>query len=235
MNEKAPVEPEPTERARLDPIAAIAAIKDPLRRSLFDFVSTSPTPVSRDAAAAKLGIPRSTAAFHLDRLSALGLLTVEYRRLSGKVGPGSGRPSKLYRRAAGEVSVSLPERHYDLAAELLAAAIGEAARDGEPILAALERVAGEAGRKFGARMGSLRTALEATGFAPHADSEGGIILTNCPFHRLAERHPAVVCAANHSFLLGVADGAGEGASEILLEPAEGRCCVRVAARDAQRA
>ena len=59
----------------------------------------------------------------LDRLVDEGLLEVGFRRLSGRTGPGAGRPSKLYRRSSRQLSVSLPERRYDLAGSLLATAI----------------------------------------------------------------------------------------------------------------
>ena len=44
-------------------------------------------------------------------------------------GPGAGRPSKLYRPSDDEVSASVPERRYDLAGPLLAAAADESSRD----------------------------------------------------------------------------------------------------------
>lgn len=56
-------------------------------------------PVSRDQAADAVGIPRHQAKFHLDRLTAEGLLDTEYARLTGRSGPGAGRTAKLYRRA----------------------------------------------------------------------------------------------------------------------------------------
>jgi Predicted transcriptional regulator len=55
---------------------------------------------------------------------AAGLLDAEFRRLTGRSGPGAGRPSKLYRRSAREIEVSLPERRYRLAASWLAEAFG---------------------------------------------------------------------------------------------------------------
>src|SRR5829696_1625431 len=106
-----------------DRIAAVAALDDPTRRAVFDLVARAATAVSRDAAAEALGVSRRVAAFHLDRLAEQGLLIVEYRRPPGRSGPGAGRPTKLYRRAEDEVGVSVPERHYDLAGELLAAAV----------------------------------------------------------------------------------------------------------------
>ena len=98
-----------------------------------------------------MGVARSVAAFHLDRLVADGLLTTEFRRLTGRQGPGAGRPAKLYRRAEREMSVSLPARQYDLAAGLLAAAVNDATQTGVPVGEALTRVATERGRELGER------------------------------------------------------------------------------------
>src|SRR6478752_9232548 len=98
----------------VDGIEAIAALDEPVRRRLYEHVASSGRAVDRDEAASATGVSRSLAAFHLDRLAALGLLTVEYRRLSGRTGRGAGRPNKLYRRAAREFGVQLPPRRYEL-------------------------------------------------------------------------------------------------------------------------
>ena len=100
-------------------IAGLASLAEPQRLALYRFVVTCDDAVSKDEAAAAMGWRRTVAAFHLDRLVADGLLTAEFRRLTGRQGPGAGRPAKLYRRAEGELSVSLPARQYDLAARLL--------------------------------------------------------------------------------------------------------------------
>ena len=120
-------------------IAGVASLAEPQRRALYRFVVDRGDAVSKDEAAAAMGVARSVAAFHLDRLVADGLLTTEFRRLTGRQGPGAGRPAKLYRRAEGELSVSLPARQYDLAAGLLAAAVDEATRTGTPVGEALTR------------------------------------------------------------------------------------------------
>ncbi|HVM01601.1 MAG TPA: hypothetical protein VM263_02945 [Acidimicrobiales bacterium] len=75
--------------------------------------------VGREEAACAVGVDRSLAAFHLDKLVERGLLEATYRRLSGRTGPGSGRPSKLYRRSARQHELTLPPRRYELAARLL--------------------------------------------------------------------------------------------------------------------
>src|SRR3954465_13775951 len=108
-------------------VAGVAALADPVRRDLYLYVSAQPAPVSRDQASDALGIARHTAKFHLDKLAEEGLLDVSFKRLSERRGPGAGRPTKLYARSSRELSVILPERRSDLAGQLLASAIDDAA------------------------------------------------------------------------------------------------------------
>ncbi|SIN26024.1 helix-turn-helix transcriptional regulator [Micromonospora cremea] len=215
-------------RPRPDRIAALAALDDPQRRAVFDFVARSATAISRDAAANALGVSRRVAAFHLDRLAEQGLLAVEYRRPPGRTGPGAGRPAKLYRRMAGEVAVSVPERHYDLVGGLLAAAVAESIDTGAPVKEVLDRTAYEAGRSIGAAADDVVAALEEAGYEPRReDHDGGALaLGNCPFHRLAQQFTALVCGVNLQLLRGVADGAGEP-HLVVLDPSPGHCCVQL--------
>src|SRR5258707_10767985 len=104
-------------------LEAIALLQDPARRSLYEFVVAAGREVSRNEAAQAVGLQRTLAAFHLDRLASTGLLEVAYRRLGARSGPGAGRPAKLYRRAATERTVSVPPRDYARAAQVLAEAI----------------------------------------------------------------------------------------------------------------
>jgi predicted ArsR family transcriptional regulator len=209
-------------------VAAITALDDPVRRRLFDVVSSSPTPIGRDEAARRLGLNRSTTAFHLDRLAGEGLLSVKFKRLSGKTGPGSGRPSKLYHRALGEITVSIPERNYELAGDLMATAIEIASRSGESARDALLRITGETGRAIGAKAGTLEKVLKDNGYEPQLDDAGDTVMGNCPFHRLVEQHSEIVCALNVELLRGAVDGIGDTEHAILHEPDSGRCCVKVA-------
>ncbi|MDZ4352586.1 MAG: transcriptional regulator, partial [Arthrobacter sp.] len=50
--------------------------------------------------------------------------------------------------------------------------------------------------------------LAAEGYRPEDDGAGGLVLLNCPFHRIAEGHTDVVCAMNGAFLAGAAAGCG---------------------------
>jgi predicted ArsR family transcriptional regulator len=115
-------------------IGLLAVLGEPVRRALYLYVAAEADQVSRDQAAAALGIARHVAKFHLDRLVEDGLLEAEYRRPPGRGGPGAGRPAKVYRRTGIDVAVSVPERRYDLAGRLLARAVADAQRTGRPIL-----------------------------------------------------------------------------------------------------
>lgn len=210
-----------------DGVAAIAAIRDPLRRSLFDFVARSGTAIDRDEAAREMDTPRATAAFHLDRLVEAGLLTVEFQRRSGKVGPGAGRPSKLYRRSPIEVSVSIPERHYDLMGDILADTIEQVERSGQPAHDVIVRVATQHGREAGAAAASFPELLESAGYEPRDEPGGDTVMANCPFHRLAKNHTALICQANLALLRGAAETTGYDERSVLLDPHDGRCCVRL--------
>lgn len=217
-------------------VAAVAALAEPTRRRLYDHVVRSAGPVSRDEASAATGVPRATAAFHLDRLVADGLLEVQFQRLSGRTGPGAGRPSKLYQRSACTVSVSLPERRYDLVGDLLATALDEAEGSGEAPRRVLERSAHRRGKELAeevrAAAGSapprdvVLQVLEAQGFEPR-DDDGAVVLANCPFHTLARTHTDLVCGMNLSLLDGVLEGVPSAGLVADLQPEPGRCCVRL--------
>jgi predicted ArsR family transcriptional regulator len=187
------------------------ALADPVRRELYRWVVAQAEPVSRDQAASGAGVPRHTAKFHLDRLVADGLLETEFRRLTGRRGPGAGRPAKLYRRSARQVSLTLPPRQYELAAQIMAAAL-----DGGGDPEALHTAAAEAGRQAGA-------SLEALGYEPH-ERDGVVELLNCPFHALAAEHTALVCGMNLHLVGALLEGTGRRA---VLDPAPGRCCITV--------
>jgi predicted ArsR family transcriptional regulator len=223
-------------------IAGIAALDQPLRRDLYRLLSGAEGWTTRDEAAAALGVPRSVAAFHLDKLAEAGVVEVRFERTTGRTGPGAGRPSKLYRRVESELTASIPERHYDLAGSILATAVAESTRTGAPVGDCLRTAAHAAGRQLGAEarvaVDSARGAderrhlvvevLSQHGYEPEVDPRDEIALANCPFHRLAEQHRELVCGMNLDFLDGLLEGIGE--TERLsarLAPAPGYCCVRI--------
>ena len=217
-------------------ISAVAALDEPTRRRLYDYVVRQPEPVSRDDAAAALELPRTTAAFHLDRLVDEGLLDVVYQRLTGRTGPGAGRPAKLYRRSDQHVAVSLPQRRYDLAGQLLAAALTDAEHSGDPPRATLDQRANQLGKELGeaarsaaddrdTRDTALRV-LQAHGFEPRIQGDD-VTLANCPFHTLAQQYTELVCGMNLRLLEGLLDGLATTGLTAHLDPTPPNCCVRL--------
>ncbi|MDL9981100.1 helix-turn-helix domain-containing protein [Microbacterium sp. ASV49] len=207
---------------------ALGALGDPMRRRLYRLAVDSAEPLTRDAAAEALGIPRSTAAFHLSRLVDAGVLVVERRRPAGRGGPGAGRPANVYTPAADELVGSLPERHYELAGELLAAAAEHAEAEGTNVRRALTHVAPRTGARVGAGSEDLEDALATCGYDPRPDGSGGLTLENCPFHTLAQRYTDLICTTNLSLVEGIAAGVGDDRQPVL-DPKPGRCCVTIRA------
>lgn len=210
-------------------LSAVASLGDKKRRQLFDFVSSSEGATGRDDAAEALGIARSTASFHLDKLVQDGLLAVEFHKAAGRSGPGSGRPAKMYRAVVGEIGASIPDRNYDLAGELMATAIEEAAQQNGEVREVLLATSYRKGRELVSGDATLEHFLADQGYTPRPDGEGGFVLPNCPFHRLSAKHPEVVCTMNGAFLRGAAAGCGEPEERIAGNRAEGECCARITA------
>jgi len=214
-------------------VTGIGALADDLRRELYLFVASQPAPVGRDQAAKALGVPTHQARFHLDRLEDAGLLESEYVRLSGRSGPGAGRPAKTYHRRAEEISVSLPDREYALAGELMATAIDDTADHGTPIAQALAHAARTRGEDIGAAAAGTGSPLQRAndslrmlGYEPRIEDDL-LVMGNCPFHALTKVHPRLVCGMNLALLGGVSDQLG--GLTTALDPAAGRCCVTMRA------
>ena len=207
---------------------ALSVLADPVRNAVYEFVRTSQAAVGRDETAAALDMPRSTVAFQLDKLAEEGLLAVEFRRLKGKGGPGSGRPSKLYSTRHTEISASVPHREYGLAADLMAKAIERASSENRPVAQVLAEVAREAGRAIGAGAPSLAHALAEHGYRPEVRDDGSLGLLDCPFHQLSSNYRATVCSMNLELLTAVVDGTGAPYRACFEAPErDGDCCVRM--------
>jgi predicted ArsR family transcriptional regulator len=203
-------------------IEAIGALADGVRRALYDIVVDADHPVGRDEAAAAVGVARQTAAYHLDRLADEGLLEVSYERLSGRTGPGAGRPAKLYQRSDVEHDVTLPPRRYLLAARILLEAVAGDGGDEEE----LDRLAGAARRTGeGLAKGGLDETLRANGYEP-VERGGEVRFRNCPFHALVAEDRQTTCALNHALVEGMIAGSRDDRAAVL-EPEEGYCCVRI--------
>ncbi|MFJ4716022.1 helix-turn-helix transcriptional regulator [Streptomyces sp. NPDC088785] len=223
----------------MENIDAIAALQDPVRRRLYEYVAAQAREVGRVEAAEATGVTRTLAAHHLDKLTEVGLLEAGSRRPPGRSGPGAGRPAKVYTRARAERSVSLPARDYRTAAELLAEAAEEAGLDSGLFAAARRR--GAVLRGPAAACDSVEDAMElltARGYEPHLESDSReaqgtpgaesagspvVRMRNCPFHAVAERFPPLVCGMNRALLEGLIGEGGPVRARMDARP--GECCV----------
>jgi predicted ArsR family transcriptional regulator len=216
-------------------LPTIALLAEPVRRALYEYVAGRREPVGREEAARETGISRSLAAFHLDRLVEAGLLDADYARLSGRSGPGAGRPAKLYRRSARDFEVSVPARDYELPARLLADVTASSSRSRrsaeERARAVGVELGGEASRRAGSPrsrarlLAAMRDVLEERGFQPQPEGKRGLRLQNCPFDVLAREHTDLMCGMNHALLSGMLEGLGLSGVEAVLESKPGWCCV----------
>lgn len=235
-------EPSARESAIAEQAGGIGSLADPTRAEIYGFVVTQNDAVTREAVAEHCGLSLHSARTHLERLVESGLLKAEFRRLSGKSGPGAGRPSKLYARADREFAVSLPERRYDLVGHILASAVVDGERDGVATAQAAEEVAyaeglsaatatapARANQQQGEALEQLAEVLRELGYEPQV-ADGTISLRNCPFDSLAKRHTDLVCGINRPYVQGVCDALAADQFEAVLEPEPGLCCVKIRLR-----
>ncbi|NRQ35185.1 transcriptional regulator [Nonomuraea sp. NN258] len=203
-----------------DDLHALSLLHDPVRRSLYDVVAGSGGEVGRGEAAEAAGVSRTLAGHHLDKLVEAGLLESGFRAQDRK-GPGSGRPAKVYRRAAGERTVSLPPRDYATLASVLADVVD---------LLGAEEQAEQAARRAGARLARghegepVERVLRERGYEPYAEDET-LRLRNCPFHALSREQPLLVCSMNLALCQGLLEGLGADPAGVRLDPRPGECCV----------
>jgi predicted ArsR family transcriptional regulator len=187
----------------IDVDRAISALQDPTRRRiLLDFfVHQSEWTV--DDVARAVGVHRTVAHRHLERLAALGYLASGQRR--GK----SGKPAKLYRLTGQQIDVSYPVRRFARLAALLAEGLRAHGSDGV-------RTAREAGRAYGASLiskpagstGAVLRRLDPLGAEYRSVDQDQILARNCIFRQACAVAEEVVCELHAGLLEGAFAQAG---------------------------
>lgn len=221
-------------------LMAVALLAEPTRQQLYLYMRERQEPVGREEAARDTGIKPRLAAFHLDRMAEAGLLDVEYRRLSGRVGPGAGRPAKVYSLSSRSLSVEIPQTRYALAASMMAAALsgGGPAADGAE---SLRNVATAVGKRLGdeirrrtrakaARLEAVQGQLTQLGYEPQVQQTGEWTMRNCIFAELSVSHRELICPMNAAFLTGLVGGAHLPSLHVDRRTTRSGCCVQLASR-----
>ena len=204
--------------------AAVAAVTnafgDPTRREIYLAVrDRGPDGVTAAEIAERFALHPNVARHHLEKLAGGGYLVVEVGRRDDAA-RSAGRPSKRYCAVELDATFSLPLKHDDVLASLLARALDALGPDRAAGLA--DEVGYEYGRDLAARMdpgsghrsvraaiGAVADALTAHGFAAHAEERGGeltIVSECCPFGDTAHRYPNVVCALDRGMIRGMMAG-----------------------------
>ncbi|MGW7256566.1 helix-turn-helix transcriptional regulator [Streptomyces sp. NPDC054834] len=224
-------------------IDSVSALSEDSRRRMFLFIRRAGRAVTRDEAAASVGISRKLAAFHLDKLVDAGLLRARYETPGGirKV----GRQPKVYEPTDAQITVNIPDRRHELLADLLLDAVLTEGADENATQAAI-RTAEQRGREMGetareetrpGRLGPERgltvceRLLDEYGYEPVRETPTQLRLRNCPFHPLAAKAPDLVCGMNQAFLSGYLGGLEISGVQAVLAPEPGECCVRLRPSD----
>jgi predicted ArsR family transcriptional regulator len=175
---------------------AINALQDPTRRRiLFDFHVHQPEWTAAEVAEA-VGVHRTVAHGHLERLVALGYLMSSPRR------GALGKPAKLYRLAGRQIELSFPVRRFARLAALLALGLRDAS-DGIELVR-------EEGRRYGASLvgePARSTKAVLAQLAPlGADyglvRGGEVVARNCIFRQACEVAEDVICELHAGILEG---------------------------------
>jgi predicted ArsR family transcriptional regulator len=207
----------------------VAALVDPVRRSLYEHVRREGRPVTREEAAQAIDISRGLAAFHLDKLVEVGMLRARYEAPTEQP-RGRGRTPKVYETTGDDLALTVPPRRYELIATILADAVAtgstDAASAAREQAAGMGRAIGSGANHTGRIVDRAMRALSELGYEPRRE-DSDIVMDNCPFHPLADRHTALVCGMNVDFVAGLLAGLGCEPMRGELQPRPGGCCVRI--------
>lgn len=199
-----------------DPLKVAGVLGDPTRYAIYEYVlRAGRAAVTAQDVAEQFSLHPNVARTHLNKLVAVGLLA-SHPEKSGR----GGRPVHTYTATGTAVSVTVPNREYELLANLLAEALVLAGPEGLRALAAVgrnmgEQLAAEAAGSAGLNplwaseddlLAVAARALTLHGIGVEAVREDGrprLVLRNCGFREVALRHPRPVCQLCEAMVQGV--------------------------------
>ena len=179
----------------------ISALQDPTRRRILLDFYVHETEWTTSEVAEAVGVHRTVAHAHLERLVALGYLVSGQRRGT------SGKPAKLYRLTGRQIELTYPVRRFARLAAELAHALREVSGGTD--------AARQAGRAYGASLvtkpsDSPESALHqlAPLAAEYVLVDGEIVAGNCIFREACEQAQDIVCEFHAGILEGALQKAG---------------------------
>ncbi len=190
------------------------ALAAPTRARVLEVLGRTERPLGVLDIAGQVGVHPNTVRFHLRLLERAGLVDRRPRRRQGR-----GRPRLLFVARPGPAG-----NGYRLLAEALVAYLA-----GEEDA---QRRSREAGRGWGVRLARSREATRGSlagvvavlgelGFQPEPESgprAARVLLHACPFRRVAEAHPEVVCSLHLGVIRGLLEAWGSDLRADSLEP-----------------
>jgi predicted ArsR family transcriptional regulator len=165
--------------------------------------------------ATSLGLQRTAARAHLERLVDLGLVLSATRRTAS-----AGLPAKSYTAVETRLEITLPPRRYEALARLLLELLGTAEVDAAAEHAAVvgraygectaeDIVGADIQRPVRLSLPALVKWMDESGYAVKASSLGRtravIEIGNCVYRELSAQHPDIVCAFDSGMFCGMLD------------------------------
>ncbi|MFJ3308882.1 helix-turn-helix transcriptional regulator [Streptomyces sp. NPDC086549] len=181
------------------------ALASDTRQAVLDLLRRSGKPVTVQEISAELGLHTNTVRFHLNRLMQDNHIWEEQ---ASAVGPG--RPSMVY--TAAQSARPEPEGGYRFLAEILASHLASTSPEPETTSIAAgqewgrfltERRAPFARATRAEAIEQVQSMLAGMGFDPEVEEEGSrILLRHCPFRKVADELPGVVCSIHLGLMRG---------------------------------
>lgn len=215
MSERSESAPAPRRAANGDgPVASrtsldlLKTLGDNTRYAIYLEIARSSSPRSTADIADALDLHANTVRPHLERMREVGLLEV-HTLATGSV----GRPQNRYALAPDAPSLGLEPPLFPTLAGMLLTLAAEAGVDGSEATAVGRLQGREDARRCsaGSCVDDLVTRLAELGFDPERvdeDAASTIGFAHCPFARLAEANPEVICGIHRGIVEGFVDEHG---------------------------
>jgi predicted ArsR family transcriptional regulator len=196
----------------------VTALQDPTRRRIFLSLVRDGGSRTIDDLAELVGVHRTVAFTHLERLADLGYLEKSQRR--GRL----GKPASLYSAKPAVLSFTYPPRQFVALAAILAAGVRSVGGAAPAAAKAAGMRFGEDAGRAGARSVEEALAPLASLGADYSVGDERILAGNCIFLEACDQAREVICSAQAGILEGVLGAAGIEATVVPEGPLPTRGC-----------